>query len=153
MFIKKYAGKMRLSCLSWKCKVNELHLTVHELLSRITWIDTSCHELQINLHEGYDGHTIRCPSFIFGVPYIHLIRHPWWHLSRCDLVTDWLWQFTGLSFTTNPPLCYLKEKAVFGGNKKPFGNYPKRFLFLNYWAGVKASKLSSYGFLTNVGYL
>ena len=38
--------------------------SVHELLSSITWIDTSCHELQINLHEGYDGHAIRRPSFL-----------------------------------------------------------------------------------------
>ena len=47
--------------------------SVHELLSMITWIDTSCHELQINLHEGYDGHAIRRQSFIFGVPSRHAL--------------------------------------------------------------------------------
>ena len=91
--------------MNWILRFMNFILRMNELM-------LTHHELQINLHEGYNGHAIRRPLFIFGVPYIHLIRHLRWHLSRCDSVTDWLWQFTGLSFTTNPPLCYLKEKAM-----------------------------------------
>ena len=40
---------------------------VHELLSRITWIDTSCHELQINLHECKVGMPFGTDLFLFPV--------------------------------------------------------------------------------------
>ena len=109
---------------------NALHHEFHPLGE---WIGAFCHKLMPAVHRtvihyqsaSYATSRRQKQPFVLGlvsVSYynyqncynpLHLIRQNqrFCHLSRCDSVTDWLWQFTGLSFTTNPPLCYLKEKA------------------------------------------
>ena len=96
-------------------------LAHHELLSSIIWIDTPCHELHpLDAWRLWRTSPKAVNEFSFSIIFIFILWTTFHytssvsyrcHLSRCDSVTDWLWQFTGLSFTTNPPLCYLKEKA------------------------------------------